>query len=80
MQLISLKDMTEKEKIQLLRELGYGSDGKFVLNSKGDKVKDKYVNVDITLSNMLILPGSAVIIDNNPLSIASYIEEYKNEL
>ncbi len=79
MRLISLKDMAENEKIQLLGEFGYRSDRGFVLNRQGERVRDKYVDAEITLPNMLILPGG-VMLDNNPLSIAAYIEEYGHEL
>lgn len=78
MELISIKDMPKEVKINILKELGYGSDGKFVLDSNGNKVKDKYVDVEIMLSNMLIFPGSTVILDNNPLSVAAYMDEYGN--
>lgn len=80
MELFSIKDMPDKNKIILLKELGYASDGKFVLDKKGQKIKDKYIDIDVTLSNMLIFPGSTIILDNNPLSITSYLEEYDNLL
>ena len=76
MELISLKTVSFKSKILLLKELGYDSDGEFVINSKGDKVIDKYIDIPIRVENMLIFPGSTVILDDNELSISSYIEEY----
>jgi len=76
MELISLKNVSEKSKLLLLRELGYSSDGEFVLNLNGEKVIDKYADVPVRLNNMIILPGSTLILDNNELSIASYIEEF----
>jgi len=76
MELISLKTVSFKSKILLLKELGYDSDGEFVINSKGDKVIDKYLDIPIRVENMLIFPGSTVILDDNELSISSYIEEY----
>lgn len=79
MELISIKDMPNEVKIKLLEELGYKSDGQFVLFASGDRVKDRYINVDVKLSNMLIFPGSIIILDNNPLSIASYMEEHPDE-
>jgi len=78
MEYVSLKDLPKESKIQLLIALGYGSDGNYVLDSNGGRVKDKYIDIDVTLSNMLIFPGSTIILDNNPLSIASYLEEYQD--
>jgi len=76
MEIISLKNISLKSKILLLKELGYNSDGKFVLDSKGKRVIDKYINIPIRVNNMAILPGSTLILDDNELSISSYIEEY----
>lgn len=75
-ELVSIKDLSHLDKIFLLKELGYDSDGVFVIDKEGNKVKDKYINQDIKIDNMLILPGSTIILDNNPLSIASYLEEF----
>lgn len=77
-ELISLKDMPNDLKIMLLRELGYNSDGIFVLDKKGEKCTDRYTNEPIRLDNMAILPGSTIILDNNPLSISSFLEEFED--
>ncbi|MGV8162768.1 MAG: hypothetical protein ACP5N2_05560 [Candidatus Nanoarchaeia archaeon] len=77
---ISITKLAIKDKILLLKELGYKSDGTFVLDQKGERVIDKYIEEPVTLGNMLILPGSTIIIDNNPLSIASYLQEYPDVL
>lgn len=76
MELISLRQVSPKAKIALLKELGYGSDGKFVTSPDGSILKDRYTFEPVRLDNMLILPGSTVIIDENPLSIANYFEEF----
>lgn len=76
MDIISLKEVSLKSKILLLRELGYDSDGEFVLDSEGKKIVDKYIEIPIRINNMVILPGSSLILDDNELSISSYIEEY----
>lgn len=75
-ELISLQNVTLKTKQKLLKELGYTSDGTFIFDEKGRQVKDKYIEEPVTIENMIILPGSTVILDDNPLSIASYMEEY----
>ena len=77
MKLVSIKSMPKEAKIRLLKGLGYDSDGEFVLNSKGERVKDRYIeDLDVTLSNMIIFPGSAIFIDDNPLSVAAYLNEF----
>lgn len=75
-ELISIKDMPKSLKIMLLKELGYDSDGTFVLSKKGEKYLDKYTNEPIRIDNMAIFPGSTIILDNNSLSISSFLEEF----
>lgn len=73
---ISLKQFNEEEKLLLLKELGFQTDGEFVLNERGEVIKDKYIEVPIRIDNMLILPGSTIVLDNNELSITFYLKEY----
>jgi len=80
MELISLKNISIDSKIQLLKEIGYDSDGEFVIDSKGKKVLDKYIEIPIKIENMVIFPGSTIILDNNELSISKYIEEFGDVL
>jgi len=80
MELISLKGTSLKTKLAILKELGYGSDGDYVLRSSGEKVVDKYIDIPVRVDHMVILPGSEVILDDNELSISSYVEEYGNVL
>lgn len=74
-ELVSIMDMPKDVKIELLKELGYDSDGVIVLKD-GQPYFDKYIEEEIKIDNMLILPGSTIIIDNNPLSVSSFLEEY----
>ena len=76
--LISLKNVDFNSKVMLLNELGLDSDGTYVLDSNGRKKLDKYLDQPVLIENMLILPGSTIILDNNPLSIALYMEEFEN--
>ena len=71
-----LSSLTREEKIALLRVLDYDSDGQFVLSKDGEFVVDEYIDQPVKIDNMLILEGSTLIIDNNPLSIAAYLEEH----
>lgn len=80
LQSISIKEWGLKEKKILLRELGFTTDSTFIFTGDGKKVIDKYIDIPVEINNMLILPGSTIIIDNNPLSIASFLEEYPNAL
>jgi len=75
-QILSIKDMSKEFKIFLVKELGFNSDGTYVQDEKGEKILDRYTNEPVKLDNMAILPGSTIVLDNNPLSIASYLEEF----
>ena len=76
MELLSLKNISKESKIKLLRELRYDSDGEFVLDSNGKKVLDRYLDIEIKLDNMVIFPGSTIILDDNEASITRYLEEF----
>jgi len=73
---VSLKQFTDEEKIFLIKELGYQTDGTYALDKKGEKIKDKYIDIPIKLSRMLILPGSSLLLDDNELSVTLYLKEY----
>ena len=76
MDLISLKEVSINSKIALLKELGFNSDGEYVLDSEGNKILDKYIEVPVKVNNMAIFPGSTIIIDDNELSVSLYLEEF----
>ncbi len=80
MELVSLKQVSKESKLLLLKELGYNSDGEFVLDNKGNKVLDKYLEIPIAINNMVILPGSTLILDDNELSLSKYLEEFGDVL
>ncbi|MEK6793045.1 MAG: hypothetical protein AABX96_00280 [Nanoarchaeota archaeon] len=80
MEIISLKEVSVESKIKLLKELGYNSDGEYVLDLKNNKVLDKYIEVPVKINNMAILPGSTIILDDNELSISLYLEEHGDVL
>jgi hypothetical protein len=75
-QVFSLKGAPSDFKIALLHELGFGSDGTKVLDAEGNAVKDPYLGVEIPLDRMVLMPGSTIILDDNPASIASYLAEH----
>jgi len=78
-ELMSIREMPHEAKIQLLRELEYDSDGIYVLKD-GKKHLDRYTNEPVKVNNMLILSGSTIIIDNNSLSVTSFLEEFGDVL
>jgi len=75
---VSLRDLTYEDKVILLKELDLDTDGTYVLK-EGDKVADKYLGVPVKLNNMLIFPGSTIVLDDNEMSIAMYLQEYGND-
>ena len=80
MELVSLKKVSTESKILLLKELGYDSDGEFVLDTNGNKVLDRYLDISIKIDSMVIFPGSEIILDDNELSISKYLEEFGDVL
>lgn len=76
MELISLKEVSLKSKLLLLKELGYESDGIFIFDKEKKRVIDKYIDIPVKVENMLIFPGSETILDDNELSVSLYMEEY----
>lgn len=79
MELLSLKQLSDQEKIALLNELGYQTDGQFVLDSSGKVVFDRYISIPVKLERMLIFPGSEIILDDNELSVTMYLKEHGND-
>ncbi len=78
MQTVSLGGLPKDFKIALLRQLGYGSDGTYVLGPSGEPYKDPFSGSSVEVQEMMILPGRSppVIIGDDPLSLAAYLEDY----
>lgn len=76
MELVSLEGLSRQVKGRLLGELGYRVDGKHVVDAKGSRVKDRYTGELVNIDHLVIVPGSTLILDDNPLSLASYLEEF----
>ena len=79
-ELFSLIDMPKDAKVFLLKELGYDSDGIYAKHKNGTIILDRYTEEPVKVDNMIILPGSEIILDNNPLSVSSYLEEFGDVL
>jgi hypothetical protein len=77
----SLNDLTRDQQIALLKEFSYNEKDGYVVGKDGrTPIKDKYTDKEVKFDNMIIVPGSALVLDDNPFSIASYMEEYGVEL
>ena len=68
-----------KSRIELLRELGYGVSGNYVMKDK-KRYLDPYTNQPVKVSKMAIVPGSVIVLDENPFSIIEYLEDYNKEI
>ena len=75
---ISLKDFSNEDKILLLKELGFDSDGEYVIDKNKNRILDKYLDISIKVENMMILPGSTIILDDNEYSMMRYLQEYED--
>ena len=77
MELISLKEAPREFKLELLKALDLSVDEKGIYVTKNkDLVKDPYTDKPVRFENMAIFPGSTIVLDDNPLSIAAYIEDH----
>lgn len=76
MEMLSLKNEPIEVKVAILEKMGYSSDGTFILDPKGNMVIDPYIDEAVRIDNMVILPGSEIILDSNPLSFAGYFEDH----
>ncbi len=77
LELIAIKNAPKEFKVALLKELGYEVDKDAIhVIQDGKPVVDKYVHKEVRVGNVAIMPGSTIVLDDNPVSIASYFEEY----
>ena len=74
---VSLNTFNKSEKVFLLKELGFKTDGEFIFYENDKKVVDKYLNIPVRFENMMILPGNTIILDDNEYSLSMYMEEYR---
>jgi hypothetical protein len=82
MEILSLKDAPREFRVGVAQELGYtlDPDGVHLLKG-GERALDQYSKVPLRVDNLAVLPGSdAILLDNNPVSIAWYLEEHGDVL
>lgn len=77
MEIAEWDEIPEEIQLALLDELGYRIE-EGVVYEEGKPKKDPYVDKELTLDNLAILPGNSppILLDNNPVSIACYMEDY----
>lgn len=82
MELVQWTDIPDEVQIEVLTQLGYSVEDGRVLDGEGTIVKDPYTHEELTFSNLAILPGNSppVLLDNNPVSLACYMEDYGTPL
>ena len=75
-ELISLKEAPIEFKEELLKALNYNVVNGFIIDNKNEKVKDRYTKKYVKVNNMIIFPGSTILLDDNACSVNSYLEEF----
>ncbi len=80
MKLVSIRQAPREFKVALVEAMGYKVEGTQILLSNGEKYVDPYCDVPVRIDNMIVVPGSTLILDDNPLSIAAYDEDHPNVL
>lgn len=69
-------DWSREAKEKFLEELDLGVNDEGLVVDDGDPVEDKYIGEAVPIDDMLIVPGSTLVLRNNPVSIIRYFEEY----
>ncbi len=80
MEPLSIKDFSSESKQLLLKELGYDTRDSQIIDGNGKIVRDRYTDKKVDINKMVIFPGSEIILNDSPLSIAAYIQEYGDVL
>lgn len=79
MELIEWDMVPDDLREALLAELGYTLEGDQILDDQGIPVRDPYTGEELGISNLAVLPGASppVLLDNNMVSLACYLEDYQ---
>lgn len=75
MEAVNIKDWPREKKVALLRKLGFDVKDNAVL-LKGEQHYDKYDHEPVMLDTMAIGGGSAIVMNDTPFSILSYLAEH----
>lgn len=78
---LELVQLDNHDRTEVLEKLGYSIDNDgFVVDSKTKKeVVCKYTKKRVHISTAAILPGSTLVINANPLSMAQYFVDYNKD-
>ncbi|MDE1821531.1 MAG: hypothetical protein KGJ23_12750 [Euryarchaeota archaeon] len=76
MEVIRIQDLSRHERALLLKELGYGADPDGKVTKDGAPWMDPFLGEQPTLDNMCVVPGSALVLVDNPVSLDGYFEKY----
>lgn len=74
----SIENADPEVREALLDRLGYAMEGDRILDEDGNVVEDPCTGDPVHPQNMAIFPGSTVIVDDNPVSVAWYYENYRD--
>lgn len=74
-EIVSIKNMPIEARAELARQLGYEVEGRKILKN-GLPALDPYTDEPVTLDSMAVVPGSAILLQDNAVSFAAYFEEY----
>lgn len=82
MELATWDDIPDEVQLSLLDQLGYSVEDDRILDENGEPATDPYTGDELRFSNLAILPGNSppVLLDNNPVSLACYMEDYGADL
>lgn len=79
-ELVALDDFSLEHRILLLKSLGYSTKDGWVVDRDGGRYKDPCTGQPVSLDNMMIMPGSTVILDANDTSMNWYLANYAEAL
>ncbi len=80
MAIVELVELDTNDREKALEKLGFSIDGEgYVKDGSNNYVVCKYTAQKVHLSTAAILPGSLLIINANPLSMAQYFLEHPED-
>jgi hypothetical protein len=81
METVVLADMDRAQRIALLHVLNIKTDGTWLFDTTTNvQIVDRYTKKPVAFNHMMILPGSTIVLDDNPMSLILYSEEFGYDL
>ncbi|MGB0651720.1 MAG: hypothetical protein ACPGQL_00835 [Thermoplasmatota archaeon] len=78
-QLMSPRQIDPSVLLEFIRRMGYDVDGEYI-TKEGGPYHDPCTGLPVKFNKMIILQGSAIILDDNPVSLDWYMDEYPGTL